>query len=210
MLPVEPHAEIIRHMEAHCAPVHENALIEIVPGHPSIRVHVIPPTAERPWTTLFTAGMSDKPMTVPEGYEEYRFVELMIHLPPDWPLSPEECRDPDHSWPVRMLKKIAYLPHLDDTWLGPPPTILSNDEPPQPFAPNVPFTCMVLFPQSGEAGRLETRDGQDIRLYWMLPIFTEERDVEREKGMEHLFDLFDRHEVPLVVDVDRASVADLE
>ena len=109
-----------------------------------------------------------------------------------------------------MLKKIAYLPHLNDTWLGPPPTILSNDEPPRPFAPNTPFTCMLLFPQSGEAGRLETRDGRDIRFYWMLPIFTEERDLERERGMEHLFDLFDRHEVPLVVDVDRASVADLE
>src|SRR4051794_31433662 len=109
MQPGEPHAEIIRHMESHQGPVHENAFLEIVRGDPSIAVHVIPPTDERPWMTLFTAGMSDKPMAVPEGYECYRFAELMIHLPPDWPISPEALQDPDHFWPVRMLKQIAYL-----------------------------------------------------------------------------------------------------
>lgn len=47
MPPEAPHAEIIRHMEAHFAPVRENAFIEIVPGDPSLSVHVIPPSAER-------------------------------------------------------------------------------------------------------------------------------------------------------------------
>lgn len=205
MHPDEPHAEIIRHMESHHGPVHENAFHEIVRGDSSISVHVIPPTDERPWMTLFTAGMSDKPMDVPEGYEPYRFAELMIHLPPDWPI--RDVQDPNHFWPIRMLKKIAYLPHHNDSWLGPPPTILSNDDPPEPFAPNTAFTCMVLFPQSGDAGRLRTEDEREIQFYWMLPIYTDERDLELEQGIAHLFDLFDEFEVPLVVDIHRASVA---
>jgi hypothetical protein len=207
MHPEQPHAEIIRHMEEHYAPVEKNAFHEIVPGDPSISVHVIPPTAVRPWTTLFTAGMSDKPMAVPEGYDEYRFAELMIHLPADWPLSLEAFANPNHYWPVGMLKKIAYLPHRTGSWLGPPPTIISNDDPPERFAPNTAFTCMMLLLVDAEKRRLETKDGREILLHWMLPLYTEERDLELEMGLARLFELFDRYEVPEVVDINRVNVA---
>ena len=207
MHPEQPQGEIIRHMEEHYAPVEKNAFHEIVPGDPSVSVHVIPPTPTRPWTTLFTAGMSDKPMTVPQGYEESRFAELMIHLPPDWPLSLEAFGDRNHFWPVQMLKKIAYLPHLSGSWLGPPPTIISNDDPPEPFAPNTAFTCMMLLLEDAETGRLKTKDGRVILLHWMLPLYTEERDLELEAGLAHLFELFDRYEVPRVVDINRVNVA---
>jgi hypothetical protein len=136
-------------MEKHFGPVAKEAFIEIVPGDPSITVHVIPSTSERPWKTLFTAGMSDKPMTVPNGYEGHRFAELMIHLPPEWPLSPAAIRDQNFFWPIQMLKKVAYLPHLNETWLGPPPTIISNDDPPERFAPGTAFTCMMLLLEGG-------------------------------------------------------------
>jgi hypothetical protein len=160
------------------------------------------------WKTLFTAGMSDKPMKVPNGYEGYRFAELMIHLPQEWPLSPAAIRDQNFFWPIQMLKKVAYLPHLNETWLGSPPTIISNDDPPERFAPGAAFTCMMLLLEGGDASRIETNDGRVILLHWMLPLYTEKRDLEMKTSLAQLFELFDRHEIPMVVDVGRVNVAE--
>lgn len=202
----QPHAEILRHMKTHYGHVQELALVEIVPGDVPITIHVIPATPERQWTTLFTAGMSDAPMNVPEGYEAYRYAELLIHLPPEWPLTPESLQDPDHFWPIQRLREIAYYPHRNDTWFGPRPTIISNGEPPEPYASNTRLSCMMLMRETSEEGELETSDGRSILFYWLLPLYAEERDLEMEKGLEPLFALLDEFEVPLVVDIDRANV----
>ena len=54
-----------------------------------IDVHWVQPTPKRPYHTLVTSGMSDKPMTVPAGAEHLRFAELMLCLPPEWQMSME-------------------------------------------------------------------------------------------------------------------------
>jgi len=71
------HTAIIRHMEQRFGGAHESRLTEIVPDI-GITVHIIPPGPARNFVTLFTAGMSDRPMNVPEGQEEFRFAELIM------------------------------------------------------------------------------------------------------------------------------------
>jgi hypothetical protein len=198
-----PANEVIAYFEKHFGAVKKQSLIEIVPTEPPIAIHVVPPTKKRDHLTLFTTGMSEQAMTVPKGNEEYRFAELFIQLPGDWPLSKQKLADPSFGWPIHWLRSMAKYPHQHDKWLGGPVSIVANGKPPKRLAPGVPFTCMLLFAEKD----FERQDGTTIQLYRLMPLFTEERDLEKREGSAALMRAFDENEVPFVVDLKRTNVA---
>jgi hypothetical protein len=51
------------------------------------------------------------------------------------------------------------------------------------------------------------KDGETVQLYRVVPIYTDERDLELQEGAPALMRAFDRSDVPFVVDVYRRSVA---
>lgn len=121
---------------------------ELISDKVHLDVHFIPPTPERPFHTLVTSGMSERPMTVPAGAEEFRHAELLICLPATWKLRSEEngedpLRDERHYWPIRWLKTLARLPHEHRTWIGPLHAI-PNGDPAMPLAPGVRFTGFIV------------------------------------------------------------------
>lgn len=81
-------------------------------------------------------------MKTPKGQEEFPFAELFIQLPGDWQYT---SPDPNWSWPIHSLRKIAQYPHNNDTWLGGPVASVANDDPPQPLAPNTNMTSLLLI-----------------------------------------------------------------
>lgn len=90
-----------------------------------IDVHVICPDEELPFYVLYTTGMSDLPMTLPEEIEEpelYRRSELYLFLPGDWQLGkPGDVGTdipPEYYWPIHLIKFLARFPHEYKTWLG--------------------------------------------------------------------------------------------
>jgi hypothetical protein len=208
--PVTLRDEIFSHVTKNIGPVQELELAEIVPGVVSVAIHVVPPAKGRKHITLFTTGMSDREMTVPRGDEEYRFAELLMQLPSDWPLTLEAFKDPNNYWPIEWISRIAHYPHEDDSWLGGSHAIIANEEPPERFAPNTGFTCMLLLTEDTKFGRLRTKSGRIINFYTMIPLYTEERDLERERGTPHLLRLFQKHEISTVVDIKRLNVAELD
>ena len=97
-------------MEHCCGKVEDLSLIEIVPiSSPSISLHVIAPRYRWEKKILFTTGMTHEAMNVPRGGEGYRFAELVVYLPSDWPLDLKSLRDPRYSWPVDWIRRIAQL-----------------------------------------------------------------------------------------------------
>jgi len=58
--------QISDHVERHIGPI-ESVFHEIISDTVHVDVHFVPPTEARPWTTLVTSGMSDRPMAAPEG-----------------------------------------------------------------------------------------------------------------------------------------------
>jgi hypothetical protein len=50
-------------------------------------------------------------------------------------------------------------------------------------------------------------DGETVQLYRVVPIYTDERELEIREGTQELIRAFDRHDVPFIVDLDRPSVA---
>ncbi len=196
--------ELVAYFKVHFGPVQPRALIEIVPVEPAIAIHVVPAASDRNYITLFTTGMSELPMTVPKGGDDrFRYAELFIQLPADWPLAKESLGDKKHGWPIHWLRTTAKYPHQNDTWLGGAVTILANDDPPKPIAPKTKFTSMLLLAERS----FVSRDGRTIQLYRMTPLYTEERDLEIRKGIGALMQAFDKKNIPFVVDMNRPNVA---
>ena len=197
-------ANIEDHLKKHLGKPKSLQLQEIVTGTPSISLVVVPMGKE---FALVTKGMSDLPMKVPEGESEFRYAELVIHLPKNWPLTGNALQDPTRSWPVDWLRRIARYPHEHNTWLGGSSVIFANEEPPQPLASNTKLSCLLLLLEPDPFGTLRTVDGRLIRFYMVYPIYTEERDLERSEGIRRLVELFQEHSIDTVVDLDRLNVA---
>jgi hypothetical protein len=77
-----------------------------------VDVHVVRPSAERPFFTLTTSGMSDLDMEVPAGAEDWVLAEACLCLPKEWPLGVEDFgwREPQFFWPISLLHKVARYP----------------------------------------------------------------------------------------------------
>jgi hypothetical protein len=198
---------IDRHLTRHLGPV-ETVLHEIVSDRVHVDVHVIKPAPNRNFWTLVTSGMSDRPMTVPAGAEKYRHAEVMLSLPPAWPLSQEAFKDERYYWPIRWLKLLARLPHEFETWLGTGHTV-PNGDPAEPYASNTKLCCMMLAPPvlvPAEFRSLVVNDDKTIHFWAALPLYREEMDFKLKKGSDPLFDRFDQHGVSELLDPARKNV----
>jgi Suppressor of fused protein (SUFU) len=202
------------HVVKHIGPV-TNVFHEMVSDQVRVDLLVIEPHEGRPFTTIVTCGMSELPMRVPiENPDdlglipELRFAELLLVLPPEWPLTPEAFRDEANYWPLRWLKTLARLPHQMGGWLGLGHTI-PNGDPPRPVAPNVPFAGWlidepVLLPR--EVIKLRVAD-RAINFYSAVPLFAAEMDLKLRKGGGALAKLLDRAMVSERIDIHRTNVA---
>lgn len=195
--------EVEAYFAEYFGPVHEKSLQEIVPTEPPISVHVIKPDKSRNYVTLFTTGMSARSMKTPKGSEDFQLAELFVQLPGDWPLTKKLLDDPQYSWSIEWLRKIAKYPHQNKTWLGGPVTIIADEEPPKPFIPKLKFTSMLFLAER----KLTGSDGKIIQLYRMAPLYTEERKLERSEGIAALMNAFDDAGVSFIVDLKRPNVA---
>lgn len=199
-------------METAFGQVDPLSLQEIVPVHDEVQVsiHVIRPTDTHPHLTLFTTGMSNAAMKVPPGQNEWRYAELIMHLPPTWPHPRDHAEDPAAFWPVQWLRQVAYYPHLNGTWLGGPLTIISSAEPPVPLGPNTKHTCLLLIADEGNFPALNVGKGKIVHIYTVNTLHTEERDFEKSHSWKELLGLLAKKGVTNTVDVNRKCAVRVE
>jgi hypothetical protein len=174
----------------------------------NIEILHVAPTPSRPFHTLVTCGMGDRPMSAPG--EEIRYAELVVTLPADWPISELDDFDGDYNWPLQWLQILAQLPHEHDTWLGRGHTV-PNGEPAEAFAENTEQCCMILLPPlsiAREFRHLQAEiDGEEkiINFYAMVPIYKEEMEMKLKHGSDELVKLFRKHSISDVVDPVRRN-----
>lgn len=201
--------EIQSHIETHIGKI-GSIFHELVSDLVHIDVFYIKPTPERNYITLVTGGMSYRPMNTPPGNEAYQYTELMLCLPPDWPLTMEDMKNERNYWPIRQLKTLARFPHEYDTWLGFGHTI-PNGNRPRPFASNTKLCGMMLFPPTlftKEFLALHSSTGKTILFFNLIPLCNAEMDFKLNKGLEPLIELFDKHKVSDIIDVNRPCVVE--
>jgi hypothetical protein len=211
----DAHANAIaEHVIKHVGPI-TDVFHEVTPDIVQIDLLVVGPREEKPFTTLVTCGMSDRAMRVPiedpddlARIPELRYAELLLCLPPDWPLTPDAFKDESNYWPIRWLKRLARLPHQMDAWLGLGHTI-PNGDPPRPFAGNTTFSGWlvdgpVLFAPAVQ--KLRAAD-KAINFYSIVALYEEEMTLKLRKGSGAISHLLDRAKVSELVDVNRQNVA---
>ncbi|MBS0189710.1 MAG: suppressor of fused domain protein [Phycisphaerales bacterium] len=192
----------------------EIVLHEIVSDDLHIDVFPIPPSEGCPFWTLHTTGMSEIAMEVPpevaEGDDDLaalQYAEMMIHLPPDWPVlekDPEKARET--YWPIGWLKRAARLPHEMATWLGVGHTVQFSE--PEEEIESGGFAGMLVLPPLGPEGaeRARLSDGRIVNVLMILPLYRDELDFALEEGVEALLAKLEEAELPPVVEVGRKSV----
>ncbi len=197
------------HVEKHVGPV-KDVMHEMCSDYIHCDILHVAPSERRAFHTLVTSGMSDRPMNVPEGMEDVRLAEVYLCLPPEWPVSDEAFQSEANWWPVRLLKEIARMPHMFQSWLGAWHTI-SNGEPAVPYADGVPFRGAMLFvplllPE--EFGEVALPGGDTIRIYSVIPLHAGEMEFKLKRGGEELLRMFDEStEMTEVIDLSRPPVA---
>lgn len=189
--------------------------LEVIVDQLELAVHVIEPSEERPCYTLFTTGMSHKPMQMPDDLpnpEEWNRAELMICLPRGWFGDQELLQTLDSglkeqmSWPIRLLKTLAQFPHEHASWVVYGQTF-PNDDPPAPYADDTEMAgCLVLWPLTTprDFRHCRTPGGTKIQIYSLVPLHPEELELELE-GADGLLGLLDQHHVSEVLNPQRPN-----
>ncbi len=199
--------QISDHIEAHLGPV-ASVFHELVSDTVHIDVHFVKPTARFPHVRLITSGMSDLPMTTPEGADLPRFAELMITLPPDWKTDQASFEDENWYWPIRLIKSLARLPHKYRTWLGFGHTI-PNGDPAEPYAPTTALSGAIILPSvsvPADFHTLEIPGVKTVTFYSVVPLYASEMAFKLQHGTDKLLDKFDRKGSTDIVDPKRTDV----
>jgi len=199
--------EIEKHLEKHVGKV-ATVFHEIVSDLIHLDVLFVTASKDRPYHLLVTSGVSDEPMHVPEGAEQYRRAELMIALPETWPLEGDEAKEEKNYWPVRWLKFVGRLPHEYNTWIGWGHSI-PNGDPAEPIA-DTKFVGVTLAPPywlTEDFFQLQTKSGERISFYSMIPLYAEEMDLKLKKGADELDRRFAKAGIGYVLDTNRPNVA---
>ena len=197
-------SEILNYITEQFGPI-DQTISEIIPGSKvAVDVQVIQPSKKYNYITLVTTGMSDVAMDDSEGSEGFKYAELVLKLPTDWPISKEIMANTDYYWPLKWLRMVAHIPHKFDGWLG-EGVILPNGEPPMPFASNTALSC-IFISKSKEIERFIDSENRVINFYSLLPIYEEERELALQDGHEYLMKKFDDVGISDVLDVNRRNV----
>jgi hypothetical protein len=200
--------QISNHIERHLGKV-ATVFHEIISDTVHIDVHFVKPTSEYPFIRLVTSGMSDLPMTIPEGADVARFTELMITLPPDWKLEQAAFDDEAWYWPVRLVKFLARMPHKYQTWLGWGHTV-PNGDPAQPYAASTKLSGAIVLPSvtvPDDFHTLRIDANKEITFYAVVPLYDEEMQLKLRNGTDALLDKLSAKKITDIVAIDRPNAA---
>lgn len=204
----EDSEQIEKHIERYLGPI-EWVWHEIISDLVHLDVHYIKPTPERNVHTFISTGMSDLPMSPPEGAEENKYAELLVTLPAQWSVSEDAFKDEKNYWPIHLLKWLARFPHEYETWLWWGHTV-PNGNPPEPYHPSTTFVGAILVPPGTvPQDFLSCKSGpeKEVSFFSVIPLYPEEMNLKLRKGSDALFDLFDTYGVNEIIDIQRKNVA---
>jgi hypothetical protein len=190
--PPEPKSPLVQYIEKRFGMVQRFAWLPIIPDSVPVAVRGV---LQEEMTFLFTDGMSSRTMKTPAGKERYAHAELVV-LVRGWPETAKAVQSADYVWVINWMRQLAQYPFENDTWLGAPVTIIANGEPPAPLGAGTGMTCWLLCADKAPFERATLSDGKDVVFYSMLPIYTAERDYEREHGTIALLTRFAERNVP--------------
>lgn len=198
-----------------CFPHREGVMYqEIISDTIRIDINILRPNETEDFYVVYTTGMSDHVMNLPEELtpkEEFERAELMMFMPKEWfPESAGESTLNDMSekdfWAVHLLKYLARFPEKNNTYLGYGHTV-PNGANFEPITDDTTMGGVVLLQLDEKYSVMKCADGAIIKAYMVVPAYKEEILYKREHGMEALDQLFKKNQLPLVTDLHRKNYA---
>jgi hypothetical protein len=183
----------------------DNVYHEVISDKVHIDVHIVAPTKARPYYTLVTSGMSDRPMRAPKP--ELAYAELFLCLPPSWKLSNEDLKSSRYYWPVRALRFLARFPHQFDTWLWHSHTV-PNGDPPAPFDTSTNHSSFIILRPTlmpPEFHKLKVSAEKTVHFFAVVPLYADELAVKLQKGAEAIEVALAQNGYSELIDVNRKS-----
>ena len=186
--------EITSHLEQYLGPV--TATFRREDSESPIDLLWWRPGEGRPYHTLATLGLSDRPMDIPDEIPNKTAAEraeLMIMLPPEWNISPDNLKSEQGYWPIAWLTMIADFARTPGNWLG-TGHIFPNGEPMTAIA-DTPFSGVLVLPpfvsHPHEYCVFHSRDGTRLNLYALIPLYPGEIALKTQEGLDTLLEHFD-------------------
>lgn len=195
------------HIEKHLGPI-EMVFHEILSDLVHLDLHWVKPRAGRPFNTLVTSGMSDRPMTVPKQAQGFEFVELLINLPASWPMKQVDWENEQFYWPVRLLKTLARLPHEHHTWLFMGHTV--GDPKGDPYHSTTRQNCALIAPCISAPRAFHTLEisaAKRIHFFTVIPLYPEEVELKLKHGANALFARLEAARIGDSIDPSRPNAA---
>lgn len=156
---------------------------------PRIDIAIIEPTKKRNYYTLCTIGLGAYMMNIDEETSPlaHERIELLIYLPPDWPVSPESFNDENYYWPVRLLKSTARIPFYEDSFLTFGHTVSNSEE--ETYAANTDKAGAILlspFPDPLEPVTYQLSSDKEIEFLQVFPVTQDEMSFRKTFGADAL------------------------
>ena len=172
----------------------------------AVPVWVVEPAGSWGSKILFTTGMSDRPLIIPEGDGIYQYVELMMVIPGSWKIDPEHAKN-EVSWIWVWLRKLALLMHQYGSCVRPGGTHIMVSEEADPLDPSTKFCAFLLLPNYGEYDGVFLPNGRVITLANVVPLYREELELATQSGVEQLLARFGARGIEATLQPDRANAA---
>jgi hypothetical protein len=133
--------------------------------------------------------MAQKRMHVPQGSSDFPHAELVMFLPPDWPID-KVAEDAEVQWPIKILRTIADYPHRYKTYLSYGHTLPLGEE--DPFGGHFMSVLLyepilILKPNEESAWGIVMADGREIPFFAVVFLREDELMFDVEHGIDELF-----------------------
>jgi tetratricopeptide (TPR) repeat protein len=184
------------------------SLQEIVPVLPegvSIRTITAPEGCD--FHLLFSVGMSQRAMQVPEGVGAayYGYAEVCLRIPADWQVEPD-LQNRAQAWPWVWLRVMALQAHLKGIWLSGGPTLFPPPDQLEPLWPDSQYAGFLLLPGADGVQGFPSRFGMFVHVLTAVPITLAEYRLVADDGLKALFRKFEEKGVELRFMPERESV----
>ena len=186
------HDVVISHLRRHFGEIHEFSLQEIVG---CLRIHIVPSAASRECILLATSGAS--------VYGESAKYELLVVLPKDWDL--RDIDDRHSFWPVDCLRAVADCGARIE-----PEDTFSYGEADEEKEDIAGFSGFIVLPELNDYGKLVLDNGDVIQFLLLIPLYREEIDLARSRGVYALLSLFRENNIDIVLNANRINVGLLD
>lgn len=177
-----------------------------------IDINIMYPSDDEEFYVIYTSGMSNEDMLLPDGmekeYPEFKRAELFMLLPKNWDMDNMVSPIPKHEtyWPMQLLRMVARYHYEFFTWIGPGYTIEYES-----FANNTKLSAAMVLSLGDDISIMKTKCNQLISLYLVLPIYKEEVMYKMQYGYDAFIDKFAKtfpanNGEEWIVDINRKNI----